>query len=882
MVLATASRDISLFLAVLSISALGCGAQEQYHTKPRDASHSEPGSWSLHDLVTADTVQTILADKHLRKTYRAVVSVCVDTSRSLADQLEVPELSTISDSLDSHLRQFNSQADDTSRLHLRKRRSRTDASSKTKRAGLLSKLLPGGGKGNDNDAAAGGQAQGNDTADAGGGGILGGLLSGGGGGKDGPIGGIISQAASGLIGRVINMTGPAVAGAGFFGGVGAGEGAAQGLNLASANTSMDTGATVAQENGMKSSGLNSAIESATMGLTATALRALRQGNALQLPDLGPVAEALGGGLGNGAAAGLKLTTDNRGAPGNGSGLDGFASSFAFGLSKSLTESANTSNLFGQMGGQNGTGMTNMLLKLAGPAASGLGKGLGSGAAVGLGLQPDDGPAATAKTTAADGSVDVSGIAQDFASGLTSRFLANGTATNAIKGLTSGGGGGGGGVGANLDVGRIANGLARGLLAGAGDGAEALGGVNAIISGKAKLQTTPAPDTQVTFNDSVGGAATGFGQGLGNSAVITAQKLLSRGADMSDGAAKSKRSTSSAVSSHPASRVAARQISNGINVNISSVLSAAAISSVIQKVVDVLTCEGVGGLALVAQGLSQSGTISAGGFDPSTTNFIKDLIPQGLISFTKDGNTYDIDGKQLSKALDGSLSEAANGLSINGFGFSRFVGILIAHIFFAVVVFAVLLPLVLTFDSSRNILLLLQVEHVLPAWTLKATKIIWIAGIAPSLIIILVLGVVPGPRGAHFRTAHGVLGLITLLVTVAAVSLYILSTRGTPLASIKKIPIPVISQGCNQLLLVLTLPTLTTGFSDLSLITLCLTRVVPLELAVSLGLALGSVLVLAQAITGLELFLQWRAGKRKSRAGQSQGSLDPEMKRDLSK
>lgn len=661
MLVATPSRDIRLFLAVLSLSALGCRAQGH--------ARAEPASWSLSDLVTADTVQAILADEQLRRTYRAVVSVCVDTSRSLADHLEVPELSTLSDSLDGHLRELNSQTD---ALHLRKRRSGTAASANVKRAGFLSSLLPGGKK--DNNA----QAQGNATAEGGndakgpGGGLLGGLLSGGGGGDNAPGGFIkdaIAQAATGIIGRVINMTGPAVAGAGFFGGVGAGEGAAQGLNLVSAKMSMGTGAAVAQENGMKSTGFNAAIESAAMGLTATALRALRQGNTLQLPDLGPVAEALGGGLGDGAATGLKLTTDNRRPPMNASSLDGVAGSFAFGLSKSLAEKANTSNLFGQMGGQNGSGVTDMLLKLAGPAASGLGRGIGSGVAVGLGLQPDGGPATTAKTTDADGGVDVGRVAQDFALGLTSRFLANGTATKAIDGLT--GGNGGGGLGANLDVGRIANGLARGLLAGAGDGAQALGGVSAILSGNAMAQTAPSPETKVTFNDSVGGAATGFGQGLGNSAVITVQKLLSGGGAGTD-APKLRRSASSA------SLVARQAPPEARGVNVSSLLSPEAVSSVVQKVVDVLTCEGVGGLFLVAQGLSSSGTISTGGLDPGTTNFIKDLVPQGLISFAKDGNTYDIDGTQLSKALDGSIAEAANGLAINGVPFTRFLGLLIAH------------------------------------------------------------------------------------------------------------------------------------------------------------------------------------------------------------
>lgn len=741
-----ANRAINLFLTVLFLAAFSHGATEQQPT--------EPAAWSLYDIVTTDTVQTILSDERLRKTYRAAVSACVDTSRNLAEQLQVPELSTISDSLDSHLREFDSQTDTAGRDQLRKRGPSKDTHRDTKRDGFIDGLVSagaglGGGAGPALGAAPLPAIPGLPPTpappmDSGAGGIT----------------GAISQAASGLIGKVVSMSGPAVAQAGFFGGVGAGEGAAQGLNLAPPGTSMTTGAQVAQENGMTSSGFNSAIESAAMGLTATTLRAVRGSNTLQIPNLGPVALAMGGGLGNGAAMGLQLKTGASGPPLNAPGLDGIAGNFAFGLSRSIAESAKASNLMGQMAGPNGA--TGMILRFAAPAVSGFGKGLGSGAAVGFGLQPPSGPATMPTAARPDGSIDVSGIAQDFASGLTSRFLANGTATNTISGLTGGQGvlgalppgtllkfvrpaasglgkglGSGtavglglqpdpgpaamanaptadggfdvggvvqdfasgltsrflangtainalgavagltGGLGAKMDIRRVTRGLATGMVAGAFDSTQALGGVKAMLGGQAQMPATPVVDTPVPFDDSVGGAATGFGQGLASSAVMTAYKLVSGGVGMkalkSRGTVLLKRGTSAAVSSDSAT-----QVSDRVRDRVTSLLSPKAMSALTQKAVHVLTSQGPGGLTLVALGLGKSGMLSANAFDANTTGFMKDIIPQGTVSFTKNGNTYNLDGQQLSKALNGPLSEAANGLSINGSSFDRFVALMILH------------------------------------------------------------------------------------------------------------------------------------------------------------------------------------------------------------
>lgn len=71
---------------------------------------------------------------------------------------------------------------------------------------------------------------------------------------------------------------------------------------------------------------------------------------------------------------------------------------------------------------------------------------------------------------------------------------------------------------------------------------------------------------------------------------------------------------------------------------------------------------------------------------------------------------------------------------------------------------------------------------------------------------------------------------------------------------------------NQLLLLLGLIALTTGFTDLKSITLCLTSIVSLDLAVLVGSALTALPVLGQAISGIDFFLLWRTSRNTAESG----------------
>ncbi|OAA41729.1 hypothetical protein NOR_05237 [Metarhizium rileyi] len=1200
---------------------------------------AEPEAPSLQNIMSEGTIRAILEDTQLRHTYMALVSMASATSREAAGRYGVSELTTLADDLDGHVRDVNANTDEP--LHLPSR-SKATVDDLHRRAGPFGGLFNGflGGNNGGNRAAADGnagssQAQG---GGGGGGGLLGNLLGGGGGG--GGIGGLISSTVGKAFNGLLDQTGGRLAGAGFFGGVGAGAGAAQALSLAPAEMTKSTAKQVAQDNQMKNTGLNPIIQNAATGLTATAVKAFMGSNVVQLPPVGGLGVSLGTGIGNGAAVGLGLTQKNLGPPTNGSAFedaiggfgfgasqsltsslngragglasflppidlgatvadvgsgigkgaalglrltnntgiappqptsasdipglagtlafglsqgltgsidtqglgslvpanldiggaalsvgaglgngaakglkltqrnieppvaqsaqdipgiagslafglsnsltdninlsanslasmlppidfgataldigsglgkgaavglklvqndtDGFpvpppgasadipkiAGSLAFGLSRSLSESVNTSsvglgnilpadldigsavlragrglgsgaslglglasdqnftppavtsqsdipgiaeaftfglsnsltdkvNLSSQVGSlgsmlppidigatalstgaglglgtAKGLGLSNKALapaspasvndipniagnlafglsdavsgslnttdllarfgggagdllkggvnglvsKFGAPAASGLGRGLGKGAAIGLGLQPEGSPEPL--ESAAAGDVDIAGITQNFAEGLSSRFLANGTIDKLTAGLTEATGGGLGSLTSSIDIPRLANGFTRGLVTGAGDGVEAIGGIDAILAGQSKPPAGTVPDSKIEFNDSAGGAAVGFGQGLGSSGVVTLQKLLARGINLGAILPESPKQRRDIEPPTKALSLVGREDDVVSGLDLSRFLTASSISTVAQKGVDLLTCDGVAGLLLIGLGLQNSGTVSInGGTSGNVQNILNAVIPNGTIRVVSEGNTFDIDGQKLTKALQ-SGSGLLQTLSINGFGLAAYTAFVTLHVGSAILGYMFLMPMVLSLTSIGNIFNRLRVPDMLPAWTPKFCKMTVIFGVIPSSILLLIFGIVAG-ASKHFRTAHGILGLITTFVSIIAILLYFYSkpevlTPGEPIPGNNQTTrLTMASKIVNQLLWVLLVPTVITGFADLSSVTLCLTRaVVRFEIAVTLGLALGSMFVMSQFITSSELILLYRTRSKANKA-----------------
>ncbi|KZZ92827.1 hypothetical protein AAL_05859 [Moelleriella libera RCEF 2490] len=1325
--------------------------QDAFHNFSRDGRDAsppppQPRPAGIDDIMSRHTASTILGDGQLRRSYMALVSMLSDTSRDVASRYGLSELGMFSDHLDDHLHDVNANTDSAYRLDLRKRddqpkndnetaqnetgmlkdfrdlitelmkyREETagdtngDGSVGQVKLGLLGGLfggLFGGGKKNgaNNGAAAGGAAAGGGAAAApaagggGGGGLLGGLANlipgvggaGGGAAGGGLFSGIISNVAGGIFNKLLSATGNGLAGTGFFGGVGVGEGAAQGLNLATADKSKAAGEKVAQDNNMKNTGLNPIVQNAAMGLSATAVKAVVGSGLISLPplpvlaaslgngigsggamglgltqknlmpsangssqvvdavgsfgfgtamsflgnmntsgglasmlpnidfaaaastvgtglgsgaalglkltnntqvtppapasqsdipgiagtfafdlsrsftgsidgssvgsliptnldiggaalnvgtglgsgaarglklttqdvappkpqsntdvpgiagtfafglsnsftdnakinlnslgtmlppiDFGSAALNVGNGLGKGAALGLKLTTDETGggpemmpagptalsaadvpkiagtfalglsrsftgavnvsnlglgnalpadfdlggavsgagrglgsgasaglgltnknvsAPvaksssdipglaeaftfalsnsftdnvnisaqaknvgamlppidiaatamnaGAGLGLGaarglnlttnrelafpppktlndfpGVAGTFLFGLSDSFTGGINTSDLFSKLksgfgGGGDGPMMggldmnlTSLLTKYVAPAAAGLGKGLGKGAAIGLDLQPDA-PADPAQPQP-NGGPDIERITEGFAEGLSSRFLANGTTGKALKVLAESTNTTGSPTSlvmnlvASIDVARAVNGFTQGLITGGGDGIMAIGGINAVLNGTSTAPTAPVADTNITFNDSVGGAAIGLGQGLGSSGVVTLQKLLAKGVNLNpmlDSLAPNKTKTKredttdvvlfgrQANSSAPPQETPSPSPSSSMSLHLSNILNAEALTVITQKGVDVLTCDGVAGLFLVLAGFQKSGTLSVSD-DPSKSNSsaVQGLIPDGTIRIYSEGNKFEIDGQKLRENLGGSMLRMLTTLTINDRPIGVFAVFLVLHIGGAILALLFLFPSVLTYDSLRDILVRLDRPGMLPTWPAKASRWVVMIVVAPSLVVIPIFGILAASSSNHFRTAHGILSIFTLLVAYAAVGLWFMAKPAVLPPGHNSIPAncpmdrwTYASKVCSQLLFALLLPTAGTGFADLNRVTLCLTRVVvPFDVAIMLGVGLGFVFVLAQYVTGAEMIMVFTtnrlAKKRSKELGSDGGRIQP--------
>ncbi|RDA86513.1 hypothetical protein CP532_2003 [Ophiocordyceps camponoti-leonardi (nom. inval.)] len=444
----------------------------------------------------------------------------------------------------------------------------------------------------------------------------------------------------------------------------------------------------------------------------------------------------------------------------------------------------------------------------GAMASALGSGIASGTISGLRLARDDGPPPA-------NSSDVAGISNNFAFGF-SRSIADNLDKKRLRDTLGD---------SQPNVGNVANGFARGLVTGIGDGIEAIGGVSSVVGGNTTQPQGTVRETKVDFDDSVGGLATGFGQGLGSTGAITLQRIIAS----SGGGGLTKRDDSEASN---------------------RTLTADMVSAAVQKAIELLSGPGVAGVGLVLAGLSSSGAVSVGGLNRNTTDAVRAFIPPDRIHFTSMANAYDVDGKQLARVLDSSLVDATGGIRINGLGFAAFVALVTAHVFLALVVFAFLFPLALTLDSLRSILLRVNVTHLIPTWTQKVIWMMWMVGIVPALPVILAFGLVVTAKKGHFQTAHGALSLLTVFLAVAAAALFILSSsRGPRLVFAFRV--------CNQLLLLSTLATFVSGLTDVGSVSLGLTQAVPFELAVVIGFALGAMLVVAQVVSIVDMLFLWR-------------------------
>ena len=477
---------------------------------------------------------------------------------------------------------------------------------------------------------------------------------------------------------------------------GLGGGAAQGLNLKTVGNGT-----------FNTSGLNGIAGNLGQGLSTSFLGGVDLTKAVSMvggnmtltgAQANGAVLALAQGLGSGAVSALKLSTkpaDNSSF--NTDGINGIAGNFGQGLSTSALSNLSLSSLSTMMGNSSLTSTfsnINLTSAFSGmnllAAANGLGTGLAEGAVVGLGFQQDSSVPDSANDTASIGP-----IVQTFAKGLSESFLANGTLTKVVSSVTgsSSGSSTGGGLGSlslsSLPIGKVAAGFAVGLVDGAQSSIENAGGIGGVFnmppSDTVGMMAMP---TVSNFDDGIGGAATGFGTGLGSE--LTKGLLQAFGKPPLDGSSTtasalpanastdsansstltSKRSISGPVIGKRSLAVAGlkRQSQTPMTTSkLDLMMLNTTLDPIIQGGIVALGCQGVGGVVAIGLSLLQSGKISLGSFGNLTSSFSS--LTNQTYTIKEGGNTY---------TANLANKDITQGITLNGQPVVKAVVLIVLH------------------------------------------------------------------------------------------------------------------------------------------------------------------------------------------------------------
>ncbi|RAL67860.1 hypothetical protein DID88_008586 [Monilinia fructigena] len=610
---------------------------------------------------------------------------------------------------------------------------------------------------------------------------------------------LTAQAMSGS--NLSSMVGPTLVGAGS----GLGSGAAQGLGLSGKAvdpiTGPDTSAPEVAHN-FAYQLTTSFLANGTLSSLQSKLMSAMSGSSM----VGPALVGAGSGLGAGAAQGLGLsdkaqdptTEPDATAP-------DVAHNFAYQLTTNFLANGTLPSLQSKL--MSIMSMSN-ISSMLGPAAQGAGSGIGQGAAVGLGLQDPT----TAQSPMGG---DVAMVARDFSYGLTSNFLANGTVSRLqAKAASLLGGGSNSSAGGmmsalqGISVSKAAEGLARGLVDGAGQSVSNMGGFEAILSGanssKVVMQAITPIFKSNDFNDTTGGVATSFGQGLGGQGVTLIAQMLgtmmsmasngnitstpSRNGTTSTSGNTSENGTSAGTATLSSSSMGAsssnfstpnmrsrfvlrrtplpprapsfpklkfdKRVDTSLNISeiTSDLITGVNVTSIdvlLQKGVDSLTCTGVGGFAQIFSGLKASGSI------PS-------MLASGGSSIMLPNATFTIESQDNEFKVNPSTMD----ITVNGIGINQLTLLIVAHAFLVILAYFIAIPFALLLTSGNEIAAMLGRPHIW-AQASKYRFYIWCFGVLPLSLGGLVLGIILLGTASHGKTFHGILGFVAITLTFVA-------------------------------------------------------------------------------------------------------------------
>ncbi|KAJ4983546.1 hypothetical protein SVAN01_10962 [Stagonosporopsis vannaccii] len=302
----------------------------------------------------------------------------------------------------------------------------------------------------------------------------------------------------------------------------------------------------------------------------------------------------------------------------------------------------------------------------------------------------------------------------------------------------------------------------------------------------------------------------------------------------------------------------------------------------QLAIDALTCQGIGGLAAAALGVMSGSKDKKSMMDVMNTPLdprVLGSLPQGPVEFTSEGNTFRIVLKDAEISI--------NGLPVIPFGIltalhgnhvlSRsVVPANLSSVLFIMLAFLLTLPLYLILGVVWR----LSTLAGYPVNEVKNKR--WRLGLlitfGTSAVIGIVLGIAGMGNSRHFRDAHGIFGLVALLFVFPTVGFTIARLRSEALypvpANFSGVKAPfalfkspdqriyIISGVLVQLLFALGQLTFINGFSALRSISLCLVDAILTSNAVAglMGLLL-MVQITATGMVGIRTWLEQHIAKR---------------------
>ncbi|ENI01923.1 hypothetical protein COCC4DRAFT_52618 [Bipolaris maydis ATCC 48331] len=414
-------------------------------------------------------------------------------------------------------------------------------------------------------------------------------------------------------------------------------------------------------------------------------------------------------------------------------------------------------------------------KMLGSIAAGAGAGIGTGIAVGLDIKTMNSTSTITGDISTE-EVQTALAAESFTRNFFSNFLENSSAIQKAKKLITDSPPQ---AFKRFNAAKAAEGLGRGAIEGVMTAMSSCGGLKNLITGDFPADgcgKVPAlGPTQ--FDDSINGAAVGFARGLSGKATILIADVarnLTGGSKVSENATMGKKRSiideDEGVGVDKINPLSPRQaqLPDGAQLPLAIDSDTAQIGA--QKIVDSLTCQGVGGIISAAMGFMSTSKAEVkmietamGQAGVSLDPKVLRLLPQGPVVVTSGGNSFEINAQEKS-------------IRINGQALSMFTTLTWLHVIFTSLGFLLFLPLYLILGVVWRFSVLIGY----PVGEMKNRK--WRMGFLTMFAVFGITGIILGIVGmgntGHFRDTHGILGLISFIITLPTFGLGVARLRST--------------------------------------------------------------------------------------------------------